>query len=101
MRYLTLDMYREELHILDPFSIFSLERPGGQIVHDCYVRPSRLIVQEGEESHDSFMASLTSHNDSRSLMPAESAFRMVSSLPPQGTEGGRPSRSQGHIEGAM
>jgi len=24
MRYLTLDMYREELHILDPFSIFPL-----------------------------------------------------------------------------
>ena len=46
-------------------------------------------MQEGEESHDSFMASLTSHQDSRSLMPADSAFRMVSSMPAQGKEGGR------------
>lgn len=44
-------------------------------------------MQEGGESHDSFMASLTSQNDSRSLMPADSAFRMVSSVPAQSSEG--------------
>ena len=48
-------------------------------------------MQEGGESHDSFMASLTSQNDSRSLMPADSAFRMVSSVPAQSSEGMSPS----------
>ncbi|CAL5224700.1 g7427 [Coccomyxa viridis] len=46
-----------------------------------------IAMQEGGESHDSFMASLTSQNDSRSLMPADSAFRMVSSVPAQSSEG--------------
>lgn len=48
-------------------------------------------MQEGGESHDSFMASLTTDNDSRSLMPADSAFRMVSSIPAHSSEGASPS----------
>ena len=52
-----------------------------------HMRWVRVAVQEGGESHDSFMASLTSHNDSRSLLPADSAFRMVSSIPAQSSEG--------------
>ena len=44
-------------------------------------------VQEGKESQDAFMASLTSKQDSKSLMPADSAFRMLSSVPEPSPEG--------------
>ena len=53
--------------------------------HESSLAPA----QEGQESHDAFMASLTSHKDSQSLMPADSAFRMVSSVPADGEKGGK------------
>ena len=51
-------------------------------------------MQEGKESQDAFMASLTSKQDSKSLMPAASAFRMLSSVP--GPEGVMCACAQNH-----
>ena len=39
-------------------------------------------LQEGEQSEGSFIASLMGQRNNGSLMPADSAFRMVSSVPP-------------------
>ncbi len=39
-------------------------------------------MQEGEQSEGSFIASLMGQRNNGSLMPADSAFRMVSSVPP-------------------
>ncbi|KAK9904958.1 hypothetical protein WJX75_006442 [Coccomyxa subellipsoidea] len=51
-------------------------------MQDVFGIVETIAAEEGEQSQGSFMASLMGQRNNGSLMPADSAFRMVSSVPP-------------------
>ncbi|CAL8464554.1 g4089 [Coccomyxa elongata] len=68
--------------ILTPLQIARATIEAYPYMKDVFGIMEVVAAEEGEQSEGSFIASLMGQRNNGSLMPADSAFRMVSSVPP-------------------